>query len=218
MVTLLSINMSKIKTIIFDFDGTIADTFEFMSGEFNTLNKRFGEKELSLYEVKELKNDTFESLIGKYKLWKILLMAFLLQNKMSSNIASIKMHAGMKEVILQLYKNGHNLYIFSNNTTTIIKKFLKYHEIDHCFDIIIGRRNLSSKSKAMKKLINKFNLNPDQTIYIGDEVKDILAARDNGVKVISVNWGFNSAKKLREYEPDWLVYKSQRIVQIISRL
>lgn len=210
--------MSKIKTIIFDFDGTIADSFEFMSIEFNNLSKRFGEKELSLYEVKVLKNDTFENLIGRYKLWKILLMAFLLQNRMSNNISSIKLHTGMREVVLDLHQKGYDLYIFSNNTTTIIKKFLKYYSIDHCFKVVVGRRNLSSKSRALAKFLSKHQLQPNQTIYIGDEVKDILAARDNGIQVISVNWGFNSSKILRKYNPDWLVSRSKRIISIVDNI
>jgi phosphoglycolate phosphatase len=218
LVTLLSIKMSKINTIIFDFDGTIADTFDFISIEFNKISKRLGENKLTLYEINRLHNDTFENLIGKYPLWKILLIAFLLQNRMSKNISSVKIHSGIKELILDLYSQGYHLAIFSNNTPSIIHKFLAFHGLENCFEQVVGRRNLSSKSKAMSKFINKYKLDPDKTIYIGDEVKDILAAKDNGIKIMSVVWGFNSSRKLREYEPDWLIYKASRISKIISRL
>jgi phosphoglycolate phosphatase len=209
--------MSKIETIIFDFDGTIVDSFEFMSVHFKTISKRLGEKELSLYEVKALKNDTLENLAKKYQLWKVLIMAVWIQSKMLRNAADIKIHVGLKSVIEELARDRYRLCIFSNNSATVIRKILEYHNLQDSFEVIVGRRNLSSKTKSLAKFITKYKIDPNTAIYVGDEVKDIIAAKANGVRIISVSWGFNSSVKLKEYQPDWLAVKSSQISRIINR-
>ena len=78
-----------------------------------------------------------------------------------------------------------------------------------------GDISLFNKSNAIKKILDKNNLKPEETIYVGDEVRDIKAAKKAGIKICSVSYGFNSSELLELQKPDYLVNKSQDILKVI---
>jgi phosphoglycolate phosphatase-like HAD superfamily hydrolase len=55
----------------------------------------------------------------------------------------------------------------------------------------------------------------DEVIYVGDEIRDIEAAKRSKIPVISVTWGFNGTAILQQYQPDYLVHKPQEIIQLL---
>ena len=62
------------------------------------------------------------------------------------------------------------------------------------------------------------NIKPEESIYIGDETRDIDAAKRSRVKAIAVSWGFNSQQILAEHNPDFLVHKPKELIDIIKNL
>ena len=62
------------------------------------------------------------------------------------------------------------------------------------------------------KIIKKENALKDKCIYIGDETRDIEAARKAGVKVAAVSWGLNSREALEKYQPDWLLENPKNLL------
>ena len=61
-------------------------------------------------------------------------------------------------------------------------------------------------------------LHPSNVLYVGDEVRDIEAAKKAGIRIAAVTWGYNSKKALEAYKPDYLVTKPEELLQICAVL
>ena len=72
-------------------------------------------------------------------------------------------------------------------------------------DFIYSANTLFGKDKIIKKLIKQYQLPLERTYYVGDETRDIEAAKKSNVQVVAVTWGFNSADVLARYKPDYLI-------------
>ena len=87
---------------------------------------------------------------------------------------------GMSEVLKELNGRGYRMYILSTNSSANIEKFLKKHKIGSYFSKINGDIGLRSKSAALKKLMKKEDVKRSDCYYIGDETRDVEAAKKAG--------------------------------------
>ena len=209
------------KTIIFDFDGTIADTLPFMHKRMLKLIKEMKVTDLSdNIIVEKIRSKSYPELMKEFniswlKLPFILNKVYQAQMDFYDEIAKTQLFPGIRETLEELRKRGFRLGILSSNMKENIDKFIKVKKLE-LFDFIYCEKNIFGKDKAMNHLLKEQNLNKDDVIYIGDEVRDIEACKKAGVKIISVTWGFNNKKNLRRYHPDYLVDESEEILLIVS--
>lgn len=208
--------MNNKNTIIFDFDGTLANTYPHILKIINGFAKKYGYYELSLKESKKVGNLTYKELIRKYKI-PIYKIPFLLHEgkvQLNKEIEKIDVFPGIKKVINNLKKKKFTLGILSSNSIENIEKFLKKHDL-MIFDFIVSELNLFGKDRALKNLIKKYHLDIEKTIYVGDEIRDIEACKKVGLEIISVTWGFNSKEFLEKSKPTYLIEKAEEILEII---
>ena len=85
------------------------------------------------------------------------------------------------------------------------------------FDFIYSGTTFG-KSKVINKLLNQNNINPQQAIYVGDETRDIEAARKSNIRAIAVSWGFNSKELLAAQNPDFLIHQPNELIDVIGSL
>lgn len=205
--------------IVFDFDGTIANTIVSFEKIYNKLAKKYHLKNLSKEDFARLQdNHPLEVLreIGINGI-NILKLPFLIRDarkEISKEIQIFKAFPGIDETILELKKLGFKLGIVTSNSVNNVEKFLKNNDLEN-FDFVYSV-GLFNKDKQIRKLIKKFKITVEDMIYIGDEIRDIEAARTNGIKVISVIWGLNSRKVLEKNLPDYLAETPQDIVKILK--
>ena len=64
--------------------------------------------------------------------------------------------------------------------------------------------------------MKSFHLKPVDIVYIGDEVRDVEAAKAMGVKIVSVTWGFQSKQILERGEPDYIAEKPKELEKILG--
>jgi phosphoglycolate phosphatase len=67
-------------------------------------------------------------------------------------------------------------------------------------------------------MLKNKNLTNDDVIYVGDETRDIEAAKKCGVRILSVAWGFNNSKVLAEKNPDWIAEKPADILTYVNKI
>jgi phosphoglycolate phosphatase-like HAD superfamily hydrolase len=92
------------------------------------------------------------------------------------------------------------------------------NNISTVWEEIIGDIGLFGKSKSIKKLLRKNGYNRAEVVYIGDETRDIAAAKKAGVKSMAVSWGFNSKDVLASSNPDVLLEQPKDLLNSITRL
>lgn len=207
-------------TIIFDFDGTIADTFQFYLTVLNQLSKKFGFKSLPLDQADSYKNHNSHEMIEFLEIPKIK-MPFIVweaRNLLKSGINQILPFTGIKKVIEEIRKiDGIMLGILTSNSVKNVKLFLKEHHFPD-FDFIFSSIQIWNKSKILKRILHHHKLESDRVFYVGDETRDIEAVKEAGIKSIAVTWGYNSKELLQSFSPDYLVTKPQEMKDIISGL
>lgn len=197
---------------IFDFDGTISDSFEFT---LNVANEFLTKLKKKTVDAADFRENGIEEIIRDYKLNKlqILLYIFKGRREIRKHITELKTFAGMPDVIKKLSKTS-TLGIVSSNSKKNIDKFLKLHDLDKYFKFIVSSPSLFKKSDKINSAIEKYDLNKNETIYVGDEIRDIDAARKVHIKCIAVTWGFSDASLLKKHKPDFLINKAQDLLNI----
>lgn len=207
------------KTIIFDFDGTVADSFEIVFEIANQLADKFGYRKIEKKELEKMKGSTVQKQMKKFGVsyLKLLLILREARSIFGKRIADIKPIEGLIEVLEQLKKEDFSLGIVTSNSLENTENFLNKNEIDS-FDFVFSAKSFFRKDRKISKVIASRKLDKENVIYIGDEVRDIEAARKVGIKVISVSWGFNSEKILKEHEPDAFIGKASELVRAVEKL
>lgn len=189
------------KTIIFDFDGTIADTFKMMLEIAHNLT---GHKSLiDSKEVNELKHDSMVEVAERLEVPKYMwpFLVFRGRRQMSKRLGEIKPFEGMDEVLRTLHEDGYRLFVMSSNSAKNISSFLDSHGLLGDFSKIYGGVGLLGKSGMLTKIMKQNNLRPSDIIYVGDEVRDVEAATSVGVATVAVGWGFNDSLRLQNEKP-----------------
>lgn len=204
--------------VVFDFDGTIADTFEAVVKILNKLAPEYGFPQIDQRMVAKFKK------IGSKKARKEFGVSWLqfirigrrATRELRSDIEQIRIFPGMVELFRELKKVGVTMGVLSSNSKENILKFFKENNLENTFEYVVPCGLMWGKARKIKKIIKKRKLKPEEIVYVGDETKDIVACHKVGVKIIAVTWGYNSERALRSYHPDWLVNVPSEIVKIVD--
>jgi len=161
------------KYIVFDFDGTMADTYNNVLDIANDL-KKDGYKEINFKDIRE---HGFRYLIQKsgIPLRKIPKFVYQIKSKLKKE-NNIKLFPGILDVFKELNKS-YNLGIVSSNSEENVKIVLKRYKIENLFNFIYSDSFLFGKHLVLKRMCKKYKINPDDIIYVGDEDRDIIASK-----------------------------------------
>ncbi len=204
------------KAIIFDFDGTIADSFELF---VKTLNKLLRKTEpISQERLTELRGMSIKEIMAQLgiKSWQLPRFIIKGRREIGKNFDDIAVFENMPEVIRTLFGMGYEMYVLSTNNNAVISTFLKKNQLDEYFKQIYANVGLVGKTKSLKKLMRDHRYAEADAIYIGDEVRDIEQAHKAGIKCISVDWGYSTGDSLRANSPDYVVSDARKIVGILD--
>lgn len=201
------------KAIIFDFDGTLADSFEILLSIFEDITKR--ETRLTAGEIADLRGKSLKEIISylKIKRWRIPRLVLKAKKQLAVRMVDIHLFPGIKQALAELSKENR-IYILSTNSSDNIRSLLEKNKIDKIITGIYGDIGLRNKSSALKKLMKNEGLNQSECTYVGDEVRDIEAARKAKVRSAGVTWGFNNPEAIRKAGPDMIVEKTRKLVRL----
>ena len=96
----------------------------------------------------------------------------------------------------------HTIGILTTNSREIVDYVLKKGKVG--VDFIYTDGSLFRKHKNIKSILQERGLEKQDVIYVGDEVRDIIASRKAGIQVMAVSWGANSRKLLKTEKPDYV--------------
>lgn len=208
------------KIVFFDFDGTIADTRDTFIEIVNRLSREFGYKPVEQEDIERFKNLSSKEIIKQSEISLIQIPFLLRRVKTESNkkIATLEPFIGLSACLHQLRQKGYELGIITSNLEKNVITFLQNNELDHLFKFIYCDTSLFGKDKVINQIIRQNKFKRENIIYVGDETRDISAARKSNIKIIAVGWGFNSPKILAKYEPDVLIHHPQDLIQAVESL
>jgi phosphoglycolate phosphatase len=201
--------------IIFDFDGTIADSLKVFIDTAQIVTKQ--KKDISEDQIEELRKSTLLEIINilEIKKWQIPNLIINGRKIMKKRITEIKLFDGMKEILEELTID-HDVYILSSNSSDNIQYFLKKYELESIFTSIYSDVPIWGKSSSLRKFCKRESMKIADCVYIGDEIRDIEAAKRVKIKFISVGWGFINPDTLSKYKPQILINEPKELIAAIS--
>jgi phosphoglycolate phosphatase len=197
-----------LKLILFDFDGTLADTFEAGFRIFQELAPEWGCRTIERSELPALRTMRPLELMRSLNipLKKIAPMARRWSAELQKQIDDIAPFPGTKETLHQLTTAGFRLGILTSNTQSNVSRFLTNHDME-VFEFIRGSSRLLGKAREIRALLKKHRLHRNEVMLVGDETRDIEAARQAGIPVTAVSWGYAHPSALAKMQPDLLINK-----------
>ena len=205
------------KVIIFDFDGTLADTIDILLSITNRLSAEFGFKSATKEQLAQLSNLNSWQILqySGISIFKFPLLIRRLKAELHSEVPHIQLFPGIKEVLLELKKRGFQLGIITSNSRENVLGALEKNGLQDTFTFIYSGSTFG-KHKVINKWLRIENIHTEKVVYVGDEIRDIDAAKKTGIKVIAVGWGFNSPQALAAQNPNFLIERPQELIEIIN--
>lgn len=209
--------MKKISTVIFDFDGVIGDTLHETKDIVVQIYEDINHKKISPKDIEKLINSNVKDVIIKlnFKSDELPIFQERMRFELNKRIDEIKIFKDIKKVLFDLKKDNYTLGILSSNSENNLHFIFKKNNIDF-FNFIYSGSSLFGKAKVLADLIKKEKLVAAKTVYIGDEARDIQAAKKNKVVSIAVGWGY--VKSLEKDNPDYFADKPKDLVKIIKKI
>ncbi|BAU08070.1 carotenoid oxygenase [Fischerella thermalis CCMEE 5273] len=206
------------KVVIFDFDGTIADTVDALVSIANRLAKEFGYVQITPEELALLRNLTSREIINYsgISVFKIPFLVKKIKGELKSKIPELKPIPGMKEALINLKNAGHRLGIITSNSKDNVTEFLRINELDNLFEFIYSGITIFGKTTIINNLLKQKQLKPEEVIYVGDETRDIEASKKANIKVVAVSWGFNSPEVLAKQNPNYLIHHPSELLDVVN--
>ena len=188
------------KTIaIFDFDGTICQSFDLIVA---CLQKK-SPTQLDPNHLRTLPSKDVVKAVG-LKLVDLPGMILSARKTFKENILTQTIVPTLKESFLELKKKGVSLHIVSSNSEENIEMWLENNGCRDLFDSIYSASTIFGKAKVLKSMMKTNKIDKDSCVYIGDETRDIQAAKEVGLESIAVSWGYNTLDILSTCAPNYL--------------
>ena len=180
------------RAVIFDFDGTIADSLPAIIAVTEDL---IGRTEpytpAQIDEMRDLSIPDLLKVLGVPK-WKAILLLFRGRRMLKAHMHGIDVHTGMRAAIQELHSAGVPLYVLSSNSTENVQKYLQWHKLEQYFSGVYGGVSVLGKAPRLLSLLKKEQVDTQASWYVGDETRDVIAANAVGLNMAAVSWGYNT--------------------------
>lgn len=193
----------KYRLAIFDFDGTLADSYPWFARVIDVIAEEFGLRRISAEERQALRSCHPRDILKRLDvpLWKVPRIARRIRQLKAVDAHSLPLFPGVVDLLHQLSARGIARAIVSSDAESNIRLTLGAETaalIDHyaCGAGLFGKR------VKLRQVLARFAVAPDEAIYVGDEVRDGEAAKAAGIAFAAVSWGYTAPEALRRHGPD----------------
>ena len=202
--------------MIFDFDGTVANTSEHVIPLLDELADEFGYRRAGPEEQSDLSHLATREVAERLGLaWdKLPLLAARVRELMTSRMGRVQPCAGMPAALAALRARGVGVGMLTSNKRENVEAFLA-HQPSLQFDFISAGSGFFDKHTRLHQLLTRHGLTLGETCYVGDEVRDVEAARELGMCMVAVGWGYTAPQLLAASAPDHLLNDPTQLLALI---
>lgn len=188
--------------LIFDFDGTLADSLPFFLEVFDILAARHGFRPIARDDLATLRTYDTRQLMRHVGLpaWKSVRVAADFRSLMAQNIERIHPFDGVEAMLLELAAQGVTLALMSSNSLENVRAVLGPRSMALFTHLECGV-SLFGKGHKLRRLLAASGVAPARVLCVGDEVRDMEAARGAGLDFGGVGWGYATPESLRARQP-----------------
>lgn len=212
-----------IRGIVFDFDGTLIDSYEAITESLNHVRSSFALPPLPLEEVKGMVGHGLEHLIDKAIGPQRIEEGVKLFRQSYATICERKTSIlpQVKETLDQLDRRGYQMAIASNKPSYFARDILRALEMEHLFAEVLGPNDVERPKpdpEMLEIIMMRVGLAPDEVVYIGDMLIDIEVARRAGVAVFAIPTGSASREALIAGRPDRVLHRFADLLTVLPAL
>lgn len=203
------------KAVVFDFDGTVADSLLGVLAVYeraHTRNVPFTTEDVQGFRNKSLYTIARELKIPIYKLVWLLLFG---RKAFRDHIDKVQVYDGLGDLIKRLYKKEVRVYVLSLNRPDSIHDFLRMHKLDVYVRAVYGKAFVLNKAPKLRMMMQQEGLQRTEVCYVGDQTIDVDSARRAGVMSIAVSWGYAAREKLARHNPDHIVDDAAELAKVL---
>ncbi len=199
--------------VLFDFDGTLVNSFDCIMQKAMLLAKEYGYYKLDAYEIEKLRDMSSLEVIRYFRipLYKIPELILQMRRYLHNEITTLPPVEGIQGLLQDLRQQNMEIGILTSNSKENVQKWLEIHGISEHISFIHTDSHSFLKRKLIKKTLSHYGIKKTSTVYIGDETRDIDAANKNNIYSIGVTWGFNSEKALAKHQPSFIANQPKDI-------
>lgn len=206
--------------LIFDFDGTLADTLAVGLDIYNEVAGDYGLKQVSKKELEELRKLNTRALLDHMGISRLTAakLAARIRHKLSKRIDEVPLVSGAEKMIRDLHAAGFGMGILSSNAVDNVRRFLHHYGLEECFHFVEAGASLFGKGSRLRRIMKRERGGASMVMYVGDETRDMEAARDAGIHGVAVCWGANNREAMLTEDPDFCVDKPGDLVKETMKL
>lgn len=195
--------MPAYRLAIFDFDGTLGDTMGWMLDASDSMADKFGFRKIDRSQLDTLRTMSARDLMKLQRLpaLKLPIIAAHFHTLMASEAGTIKMFDGAPETLRSLHAAGVKLAVVSSNTEANIRVVLG-DELSGLVSQFACGATMFGKASKFRRVLKALGVAPADAISIGDEIRDLDAAREVGLATAVVCWGYTAPEALKAQRPD----------------
>lgn len=204
-------NRPLIRGIIFDFDGTLIDSYEAIAESLNHVRSSFSLPPFPPEEIRPMVGHGLEQLIARAVGADRVDEGVKLFRQSYAGICESKTRIlpQVKETLDTLERRGYQMAIASNKPSYFARDILKALEFDHLFAEVLGPNDVQRPKpdpEMLEIIIMRIGLSPEEVVYVGDMPLDVEAGRRAGVAVYAVPTGSATRNDLLQARPDRLLH------------
>lgn len=212
-----------ISGIIFDFDGTLIDSYEPIAESLNRVRMAVDKPPLPLEEVKAMVGHGLEHLIEKAVGPADIAGGVRLFRESYAAICQSRttILPQVRETVEELDRRGYQMAIATNKPSYFARDILRTLEIDHLFAEVLGPNDVERPKpdpEMLEIIMSRLGLGAEEVVYVGDMLLDIEAARNAGVSVYAVPTGSATREMLLGGRPDRLLHKFSDLLTYLPTL
>lgn len=190
------------RLVIFDFDGTLADSFPWFSRVINDVADRYRFKRVSPHEVETLRTMDARQLMRYLGVpaWKMPFIAHHMRARKSRELDQTRLFDGVDRMLRRLSDSDIALALVSSNSEANVRAILGAENVSLIRYYECGA-SLLGKSSRFRRVLRRSGTQAREAICIGDEIRDLEAAQREGIDFGAVTWGYAAPGALLAHAP-----------------
>lgn len=212
------------KGILFDLDGTLLDTLDDLTAAVNVALGRFGHPARTRAEVRRFVGNGVRRLMEQAvppglagAEFEACFQAVREYYAAHSNVQTAP-YEGVLPLLKGLGERGIPMALVSNKPDGPVADLARLH-FPGVFAVTVGDSPLRRRKPAPDMplyALEKLGLRREEAVYVGDSEVDVKTARNAGVPVVSVTWGFRDREELETLRPDWMIDRPEELLEMMG--
>ena len=206
------------KYVIFDFDGTLADSNHLFMKAWNLYADQYHYDRVTEEDKVLSKNLTIHERAKKYRfpMHKLPIILPKVNRYFKEHIDEVQLFEGILEMLNSIQQAGYTIVIISSNAKENIELLLKQQKV-HVVSQVLTSSRLFGKDTVIKKFMKQQKLTQDDVLYVGDEIRDIIACNKVDVPFVWVSWGLDGYELIEKENPSYVVHSPKELSELLAK-